>query len=154
MMRTPILPAGRRPDMDIRADALDAIGLLGTANSTGMDVAVSVLEGELTLTGYIRSEMVAPGIEQAVQSVAGLSGLVNQLIDDSSLVRRLAAALSLDQRTRTIPPGYQIVSNLGHTLVVGTFDGEMSAAISEVCTGLAGVRSVQIRRPGQAGAIC
>ncbi len=142
-------PAHQRPDIDIAADTRQAISTLDTANSVGLDVEVSVLEGQVTLTGYMRSEMIAPGIEQAVRAVPGTRGVLNYLVDDSSLVRRLATALALDARTRAIPPGYRVVSALGRTMVVGDLAGEARTAVSQVCAGVPGVRSVLIRSTGR-----
>jgi hypothetical protein len=135
----------QRPDMDIEADARQVISQLDGANSVGLDVDVSVLEGQVTLSGYMRSEMIGPGIEQAVRAVPGTRRVLNHLFDDSSLVRRLATALAVDPRTRAISPGYQVVSALGHTMVVGNFTNEAEAAVRQVCAGVAGVRSVLIR---------
>jgi osmotically-inducible protein OsmY len=140
--------ADRRPDMDIRADAQEAILTVGTANSTGVQVAVSVLRGQVTLTGYMRSEMIGAGIEHAVRAVAGASSVVNHLVDDSSLVRRLATALATDARTRDIAPGYQVSSAFGRVMVVGAFSSKARAAVSQVGSSVAGVRSVEIRSNG------
>jgi osmotically-inducible protein OsmY len=137
--------ADQRPDMDVEADARQAISAMDTANSVGIELGVSVWQGQVTLTGYMRSEMIAPGIERAVRAIAGTRSVVNHLLDDSSLVRELATALALDARTRAIRPGYQVVSALGHAMVVGDFGGEARAAVSQVCAGVAGVRSVEIR---------
>ena len=142
------LAADRRPDLDIRADAQQAILSLDTANSTGVQVAVSVLRGQVTLTGYMRSEMIGSGIERAVRAVAGASSVVNQLVDDSSLVRRLATALAADARTRDVLPGYQVSSAFGRVMVVGAFSSEARAAVTQVGSSVAGVRSVEIRSNG------
>ena len=142
-------PTQPRPDMDIAADARQAISTVESANSVGVDVDVSVLAGQVTLTGYMRSEMIGPGLEEAVWAVPGTRSVVNHVVADSSLVRRLAAALALDARTRSIPPGYRVVSTLGHTMVVGDFPGEQRLALSQVSTGVAGVRSVLIRPTGR-----
>jgi osmotically-inducible protein OsmY len=142
------LVADRRPDMDVRADAQQAILTLDTANSTGVQVAISVLHGQVILTGYTRSEMIGTGIERAVRAVDGANSVVNQLVDDSSLVRRLATALASDARTRAIPPGYQVSSAFGRVMLVGAFSSEARAAASQVCSSVPGVRSVEIRSNG------
>ena len=140
-----VLAPDARPDMDIQADAQHAVARVGTANSTGALVDVSVLRGQVTLSGYMRSEMIGAGIEHAVRGVAGASSVINHLMDDSSLVRRVATALATDARTRGIAPGYQVNSAFGRVLVVGSFTAEARAAVNQVCANLIGVRAVEIR---------
>src|SRR5579859_3471983 len=135
----------QRQDIDIQADAERAILSLDTANSTGIKVKVGVAQGQVTLTGHLRSEMIAAGIERAVRAVNGVDSVVSHLVNDSSLVRRLATALASDARTQPIPPGYQVQSAFGRVLVVGVFDNEARLAIGQVCSSVPGVRSVQIR---------
>ena len=96
----------------------------------------------------MRSEMIGSGLERAVRAVDGVSSVVNQLVDDSSLVRRLATALASHARTRAIPPGYRVSSSFGRILVVGAFSSEARVAVRQVCSGEPGVRSVQIRSNG------
>ncbi|HLE27295.1 MAG TPA: BON domain-containing protein [Anaerolineales bacterium] len=134
-----------RPDMDIEADVRQAIYALDPVNS--IDADVSVMHGQVTLTGYMLSEMLVPAIEQAARKVTGARSVVNHLVDDSSLVRRVATALALDPRSRAIPPGYRVVSSLGHAMVVGNFAREAAArgAVTTVCQGVPGVRSVKIK---------
>jgi osmotically-inducible protein OsmY len=139
------LAAEVRPDMDIQADAQQAIARVGTANSTGALVDVSVLKGQITLSGYMRSEMIGAGIEQAARAVAGANSVVNHLVDDSSLVRRLATVLASDARTRAIAPGYQVNSAFGRVMVVGDFTVAARAAVKQVSAGVAGVRAVEVR---------
>jgi osmotically-inducible protein OsmY len=132
--------------MDIQADAQEAITALYTANADGVLLDVNVLRGQVTLTGYMRSEMIGPAIEHAVRAVDGTRGVVNHLVDDSSLVRCLATALSSDARTQAIPPGYQVMSSFGRVMVVGALTEQMAA--HQVCAGVSGVRSVEIKSIG------
>ena len=96
----------------------------------------------------MRSDMIAPAIEQAVRAVVGPRSVVNHLVDDSSLVRRLATALATNARTQAIPPGYQVISTFGRVRVVGTFADETRAAICQVCSDVPEVRSVEIESIG------
>lgn len=138
--------AGQRPDLDIKADTWRAIYALDTVNSSDANVAVSVTHGQVTLTGYMLTEMLATVIEQAVRRVTGVRSVVNHLVNDSALIRRVAQALALDARTRTIPPGYQVACSLGYAMVVGNFADEAArASVTEVGQGVPGVRSVKIR---------
>jgi osmotically-inducible protein OsmY len=136
----------QRPDVDVEADTWRAIYALDTVNSTDADVDVSVTSGQVTLSGYMRTEMLTVVIERAVHGVTGARSVVNHLVDDGSLIRRVAQALALDPRTRAIPPGYQVMSSLGYATVVGNFaDAAARAALTEVGQAVPGVRSVTIK---------
>jgi osmotically-inducible protein OsmY len=70
----------------------------------------------------------------------------NQLVDDSTLRLQVAYALANDARTRHIPPGYKVVSQVGRVVVVGNFTDEASrAAVVSVCQSVPGVRSARVK---------
>jgi hypothetical protein len=96
----------------------------------------------------MRTEMLAPDIEQAVRAVQDASSVVSQLVDDSSLACRLAATLTLDTCTGAIAPGYLAVSTPEHVMVAGAIAEEACVAVSQVCSSIVGVRSAKIRSTG------
>ncbi|MGH2521432.1 MAG: BON domain-containing protein [Anaerolineales bacterium] len=144
-METVAVPTHSNTDLDIEAEVTRAIYDLDNVRSTRSELVISATRGQVLLTGYVPTPMIAAEIERAARSVPGVAGVTNQLVDDADLSRRVAEALATDPRTRGIPPGYEVASAIGYVTVVGDLDEAQSAAVLEVGQGVDGVRAMRVR---------
>jgi len=139
-METIEIPTHSSSDMDTEAEVTRAIYSLDNVRPTRSEVVISATRGQVLLTGYVPTEMIA------TEAVPGVVGVSNQLVDDTSLTRRVAEALATDSRTRAIPPGYQVTSTVGYVTVVAEgFDEAQRAETTEVCQSVTGVRGVKVK---------
>ena len=75
----------------------------------------------------------------------GVSSVTSHVVDDATLTRRVAEALSKDERTSAIPPGYRVSSVFGHLTLVGYFTEGQSRAVLAVCQSVKGTRTVNVK---------
>ena len=131
-------------DLDLAERVRQAIGTLDVLRGSRAHVDVTVANGHVTLAGNVQSPMAAAEVGHAAAEIAG-AAVTNHVVDDATLSRRVAVALSTDPRTAPIGPGYQVASTFGHLWLVGRFTPEQSSAVTAVCQAVAGVRSVTIK---------
>ncbi len=78
-------------------DALEAYSPLRTSRA---EIAVTVNNGTVTLSGYVPSTSIKDMAAILAGSVDGVSEVVNDLLADPELERSVALALAQDERTR------------------------------------------------------
>ncbi len=144
-METIIAPVEADVDYDLEAEVRDAILGLDSVRGTRAMVQVTVRAGQVTLAGNVQSPMAAVEVERAAAEVPGVMSVDNQIVDDGTLARVLAEALSRDERSRSIPPGFRVTSTFGHVLITGYFSDEQARAALAVAQAEPGVREVTIR---------
>jgi hypothetical protein len=137
-------PAGTDTDNDIEAEVREAVLTLDAVRPSAAVVNVDVRAGLATLTGYVQSPMAAVEVERTVEQVPGVTGVVNNLIDDGTLSRFVAEVLATDPATRGIPPGYEVTPTFGYLRVVGYFSPQQADALAGVIKGIPGVRGLQV----------
>jgi osmotically-inducible protein OsmY len=144
-MDTPAAPVMTDNDLDLEAAVRNAVMALDGVRPTRSEVNISVSQGQVTLTGVVPSPMTAAEVEVAAASVPGVMAVTNRLVDDGTLSRQVAEALALDERTRSIPPGYRVAPIFGTLLITGYFTPEQGQAVEAVAGAVPGVREVIIR---------
>ena len=137
-------PAGTDVDNDLEAEVTEAVMSLDAVRPSAAMVKVDVRAGLATLTGYVQSPMAAVEVERAVEEVPGVTGVVNNLIDDGSLSRLVAEVLATDPATRDIPPGYEVTPTFGYLRIVGYFTPAQAQALAAVTEAILGVRGVKV----------
>lgn len=137
-------PAGTDLDNDIEADVTEAVMALHAVRPSAAMVKVDVTNGLVTLSGYVQSPMAAVEVERAAEQVPGVTGVVNNLVDDGSLSRLVAEVLATDPATRDIPPGYEVNPTFGYLRLIGGFTPEQVQALAAVTQAIPGVRGVQV----------
>lgn len=131
-------------DLDLHERVNDAIHTLDVLRGSRAHVEVIVSNGQVTLQGNVQSPMAAAEMAHAAASVAGAGAITNQVVDDATLSRQVAEALSTDPRTAAIAPGYEANAMYGHVRLVGHFTVEQSQAVETVGRALPGVRSLAV----------
>ena len=144
-MKIDTTPAGTDVDNDLEYEVTEAIMTLDSVRSSAAVVQVHVNGGLVTLTGYVQSPMAAVEVERAAEAVPGVTGVVNNLIDDGSLSRLVAEVLATDPATRDIPPGYEVTATFGYLRLVGWLSPEHAEAMLKVAHAIPGVRDVTVR---------
>jgi len=137
-------PAGTDTDNDLEAEVTEAVLALDAVRPSAAVVKVHVQNGQVTLTGHVQSPMAAVEVERAAEQVPGVTGVINNLVDDGSLSRLVAEVLATDPTTRDIPPGYEVAATFGFVRLVGWFSLEQAAALEAVTQNVAGVRGVRM----------
>lgn len=137
-------PAGTDVDNDLEAAVTEAVMALDAVRPSAAVVKVDVRDGLVTLAGYVQSPMAVVEIERAVEQVPGVTGVVNNLVDDGSLSRLVAEVLATDPATRDIPPGYEVSPTFGYLRLVGWFTPEQAEALTAVMQTIPGVRGVKV----------
>lgn len=137
-------PAGTDVDNDLEAEVTDAVMSMGAVRPSAAVVKVDVHAGLVTLSGYVQSPMAAVEVERVVEQVSGVTGVVNNLVDDGSLSRLVAEVLSTDPATRDIPPGYEVASTFGYLRLIGWFTPAQIEALTTVTQAIPGVREVKV----------
>jgi osmotically-inducible protein OsmY len=133
-------------DLDLTERVSQAIGALDILHGTRAHVDVQAVNGHVTLEGIVQSPMSAVEVARAATDVPGVSGVTSHVVDDATLSRKVAEALSKDERTRAIPPGYEVTSVFGHLTVIGRFTEEQARALQAVCQSVRSVRTVKVKR--------
>ena len=95
-------------------DALEAYSPLRTSRA---DIAVTVNNGTVTLSGYVPSTSIKDMAAILAGSVDGVSEVVNDLLADPELERSVALALAQDERTR--PWFIRVRAEGGHVQLQG-----------------------------------
>lgn len=144
-METTIAAAVADTDYDLEGQVRDAILAIDAVRGTRAEVLVTVQAGHVTLDGVVQSEMAAIEVERAAEAVPGVRAVTNNLIDDATLVRRVAEALAEDARTSSIPPGYSVNSTFGHLRITGYFTGEQARGVLAVAQAASGVHAVSVQ---------
>ena len=132
-------------DLDLLTAIHDLLNQLPTVRGSRARVVPEVAGGHVTLRGNVQSPMVAVEVERAVAEVPGVTGLDNLLADDGTLMRDVAEALATDERTRAIPPGYEVTTVFGQVTLVGRFTDTEAAAVMAVTQAVPGVRGVNVK---------
>jgi len=132
-------------DLDLDAALTERLYQMDGLEGTRADVQVEVANGHVTLRGNVQSPMVMAEVERAVADLPGVRGVSNFLADDGTLSRAAAEALAVDERTRDIPPGYEVTVVFGHLAVIGRFTDDEARQVMAVAQGVAGVRSVNVK---------
>ena len=138
-------PAGTDVDNDLETVVTDAIMSLNSVRPSAAVVQVHVHDGQVTLTGYVQSPMAAVEVERTAEEVPGVTGVVNDLVDDGTLSREVAEVLATDPATRDIPPGYEVTPTFGYITLIGWFKPEQVEAVMAVTAAIPGVRGVRIK---------
>ena len=132
-------------DLDLTAAIHDVLNQLDLVRGSRARVSVQVNGGQVTLTGAVQSPMVAVDVERAVADVPGVEQVINDLVDDGTLVRDVAEALATDPRTQAIPPGYEVTSVFAQVTLIGRFTDAEGQAVMAVTQAVPGVRSVNVK---------
>jgi osmotically-inducible protein OsmY len=136
---------GTDVDVDLGAAVREALDALDFVRASRAEVAVKVENAHITLAGYVQSPMALVEAERAAESVPGVAGVTNLLIDDGSLARQVAEALATDARTRAIAPGYEVTVVFGYLTLIGRFTDEDARAAQAVAEAVPGVRRVTLK---------
>jgi osmotically-inducible protein OsmY len=132
-------------DLDVFTAIHDMLNQMPLVRSTRAQVNVAVSGGQVTLRGTVQSPMVAVEVERAVADVPGVTGVDNQLVDDGTLMRQVAEALATDERTRAIPPGYEVTVVFAQVTLIGRFTDAEAQAVMAVAQAVPGVRGVNVK---------
>ena len=132
-------------DLDLRTALYDVLNRLDVVRSSRAEVDVEVVNGHVTLRGVVQSPMMAVEVERAIAEVPGVASLTSLLVDDGTLSRQVAEALSSDPRTQAIPPGYEVTSLFGRVTLIGRFTLDESRAVMAVTQAVPGVRAVNVK---------
>ena len=131
-------------DLDLQERVSHAIHGLDVLRGSRAHVEVIVSNGQVTVQGNVQSPMAAAEVAHAAASVPGAGAIINQVVDDATLSRQVAEALSTDPRTAAIAPGYEANAAYGHVRLVGQFTAEQAEALAAVGRVLPGVRSLSV----------
>jgi osmotically-inducible protein OsmY len=127
--------------------ALQAYSPLRTSRA---EIAVTVDDGEVTLSGYAPSLSIKRMAAVLAGSVVNVDEVINDLIADPELERSVALALAQDDRTRPWP--IRVRSELGHVQLQGQVSNEAAVETAlEVARKVKGPREVvsalRVRQP-------
>jgi osmotically-inducible protein OsmY len=131
-------------DLDLKALIEEALWTIDTVRVSNPPLEVLVKEGHAIVRGIVGARAIQSQVMEAVDSVPGLSEVTFELLNDDDLEYAAAHALATDSRTRSIRPGYRLMSHDGHIQVFGKFTGEETSAAKEVIKSVAGVRGVKV----------
>jgi osmotically-inducible protein OsmY len=102
-------------------------------------------EGNLVLSGNVRSSLVRDGVLETVYKVPGVRAIEDRMLPDHELEVFAAQTIASDSKTQIIPAGsISIRSHLGAVKINGKVDEPMLEAVVELVSNLEGVRSVDV----------
>lgn len=132
-------------NLDLTAAIHDVLNQVDVLRGSRARVSVQVNGGQVTLTGAVQSPMAAVDVERAVADVPGVEQVLNDLVDDGTLVRDVAEALATDPRTQAIPPGYEVTAVFAQVTLIGRFTNAEAQAVMAVTQAVPGVAGVNVK---------
>jgi osmotically-inducible protein OsmY len=107
-----------------------------------LDLAIDEA-GVVTLQGHVPTMTIKEAVLAIVGSVAGVAGVVDQVVADPALEVKIAERLSQSESTKHLEPGaVQVFAQLGEVVLVGDLNEADRKAAVAVAEQTDGVRQV------------
>lgn len=130
-----------RPEEDVRQDVMAAMLDLEQVRSTRPPVQVQVHDGEVTVSGVVRSRVIAQRLVWRLTRVPGVKWVHSELTDDVTIELAIAHALAADERVKSFAPRIWVNSYHGAVDLEGRVGDEaVCLAAGELAAGVPGVR--------------
>ncbi|NWF69957.1 MAG: BON domain-containing protein [Chloroflexi bacterium] len=123
-----------RPDIDIDSDLHELVKAYPPLQADRHHLHISVSNGQVQVSGHVKSPMTRRFVETRFGSVAGVKNVqLDGLYDDETL--RLAAG-------KLVPPGALVTSDYGTLVLAGVVEAGAREALIKQLEGIAGVKRV------------
>lgn len=114
----------QRSDTELAQRVSQAIEKVFSLHIWTHALSTTVTNGDVELSGYVRTQTLKERIAMAVRSLQGVQNVKNDLIVDTELERTVAQALAADPRTAAGFPGILVGSVFGVIFLKGQVDSQ------------------------------